>query len=485
MNDGGRFARPRRGTITSMQSAKPAQARWLTIVMFGTAALLLVAAGLMSMPAEIVTQAGSGGAAMLATMVATWLAVPAAFLAARAGRAQRAKFSDDLDAVSRRLLRLEERIDRPLLEPAADASPLDDIAEDIGSLSRVVRDLAETAAGHERAIAALGTAAHPAQSGPDADPRSPVEFEAVVPSFFPVRESSSAEAAAPPAADRRSRAGYASILDALEAERIELHVQPVVSLPQRQVRLYESFALLQTASGEALLPAEFMPTLDRLRRLPRLDAFVVREALALARRIRPPRRPVPISCSVSPSAFADPDFRASLDRLLGAQPFDRSLVFEMPQRAWQDADPLMLARCRDAGISFALHEIQDFDLDPGILAKCGVHYVKIPASTFLDAQRQPGGARNIATSPHLFAGSGVEIVAECVEDDAVVPELIDLEISLAQGYAFALPCPASALFPSADEAGTAAAAGAPSEPLADTLSKAAYRPLRDFLRRAG
>ena len=49
-----------------------------------------------------------------------------------------------------------------------------------------------------------------------------------------------AEAARAGACPTRRR-GKAAIVQAFEADRIELHLQPVVSLPQRKVQLYEAW----------------------------------------------------------------------------------------------------------------------------------------------------------------------------------------------------------------------------------------------------
>ena len=43
------------------------------------------------------------------------------------------------------------------------------------------------------------------------------------------------------------------IRSAIDANRIDLYLQPIVTLPQRKVRYYEAMSRLRTETGEVLL----------------------------------------------------------------------------------------------------------------------------------------------------------------------------------------------------------------------------------------
>ena len=53
------------------------------------------------------------------------------------------------------------------------------------------------------------------------------------------------------------------LLDAIETglreERVELYLQPVVSLPQRKRRFYECFSRITTAQGAVIMPEQYLP----------------------------------------------------------------------------------------------------------------------------------------------------------------------------------------------------------------------------------
>ena len=43
-----------------------------------------------------------------------------------------------------------------------------------------------------------------------------------------------------------------TVLQAIEAHRIDLYLQPIVTLPQRKVRYYEALSRLRTDEGEVV-----------------------------------------------------------------------------------------------------------------------------------------------------------------------------------------------------------------------------------------
>jgi hypothetical protein len=85
-----------------------------------------------------------------------------------------------------------------------------------------------------------------------------------------------------------------------------------------------------------------------------------------------------------------------------------------------------------------------------------------------------------------LARSGVELVGDRVDDEAVVPEMLDLGVSLAQGLALALPRPADSVLEGSQRA-DGGARGGPALPAARAIDRPSELdgPLRDFLRRVG
>lgn len=432
------------------------------------------------------------------------LAFAASSLVARARRrGAEGQLSAEMTLLSERLLRLEARSAEA--SSAQVASPqLSAVLDDLDLLSTLVRDLAETVASHDREIGRSPRAGgrppepRPAPSRLD-PPAAPDTAAGVAPerevgriaaSLLPFLEPFGAPAAARPAAPSAPQAATDPILDALDAERVEVELQPIVSLPQRHTRLYEVLARLRV--GEALvMPGDFLPVLGRAGRLPELDRAVVAQAIVVAARLAQLNAAGSLALNLALETLTHEAWWSDLQRLASDHgPLMRRLTFEMPQNSWQRlgaSERAVMARVRDLGIGFALDRVvEPLRLAPEQLRADGIRYVKLSAEAIVDRRSLIG-----SSLPGLLAdlsARGIDVVAERVEDEALVPDLIDLNIPLAQGHAFAKPRPLRA-----DVALTRAPAGPGDEPSRRTYPPSAgasvpeerQKSFRDFLRRAG
>src|SRR4051794_18109133 len=130
------------------------------------------------------------------------------------------------------------------------------MATEIETLGNLVKELAESVAAHEavlarNAVTALMPAGTPATQAPvEAAPTHPVHSAEV-------RDLDAAElerlAASRFRGMDRARA-TTMVASAVEDNRVDLYLQPIVSLPQRKVRFYEAVARLRTEDGEVLSP---------------------------------------------------------------------------------------------------------------------------------------------------------------------------------------------------------------------------------------
>jgi cyclic-di-GMP phosphodiesterase, flagellum assembly factor TipF len=285
----------------------------------------------------------------------------------------------------------------------------------------------------------------------------------------------------------------AAILDALEKDRIELHLQPIVSLPQRKPVFYEVLARVRLLDDTILMPAEFLPILERTARIADFDRKVLTRAAAVARHLAGRGSETRVSCNVSPASLEGGILRAA-GRIAEAYPdvADR-LILELSQRCWRslDADTAgTIALLRGKGLAFALDRATDLRLDPLALAERGVTYLKLPADLLLQPETGRGLDVAIGDLATVLTRAGIRLIAERVEREEDVPNLLDLDVPLAQGFVFAPPraIRAEVLAPAA--APQAAPQPAPAAPEPQPVERSfsddqERRPFRAFLRRAG
>ncbi|QRM28611.1 EAL domain-containing protein [Microvirga sp. VF16] len=253
---------------------------------------------------------------------------------------------------------------------------------------------------------------------------------------------------------RRSSAEEVSrmrlVTQAFEADRIELHLQPVVSLPQGKIRFYEALARLRLADETLLSPSEFLPILECSGRASDFDRRVLIRSMAIARHLVARGSEAIVSVNLTAHSIAEPGFLWSLAGLFDTSPdLLGKIVLEMTQHSWRhlDADHrAALATLRERGVPFSLDRAADLRFDPEALADLGVRFMKLPADLLISVAEQSDGRY---AGPELdvrdFASAlrrqGIRLIAERVEEDEMVPKLCDLGVPLAQGFVFAAPRP--------------------------------------------
>lgn len=472
----------------------------------GLLGLLILAPLTVFFPLTIFSPLGGALALGVAGSVAALLAHRrATTLAARCE-----KLSDELGVVSQRLLRLEaasrtadERSQRSeadrtagqSAESASLAANVEEVTAEIGLLSGIVRELAGVVAAQDGDIARLK--AEPRPSPPVRAPAPLPAPEIVVPPRYAAIASTAAPVPwtprpldAGPAKDapaqnpeRRDTEREAAMLAALDAGGLEVYLQPVVSLPQRKVVSYEALARLRL-DGDTVSPDLFLPVLERHGRTTDLDRRMLQRVATIGRHLQGRGSAAQVAYALSPLSLFEPGFLRWLARLLADEPgLAGRLVVALPQASWRNLDAEQagaLASLRGQ-VGFTLDRPIDLRLDPLALADHGVGQVKVPADLLL----RPGSRQampDIALDDLVasLARAGIRLVADRVEREADVPDLIDLDVPLAQGTIFA---PARAV---RAEVLAAPEPEAPAPPVVDEPEPPPQRrPFRDFLRRAG
>ncbi|AVO43633.1 EAL domain-containing protein [Phreatobacter cathodiphilus] len=377
---------------------------------------------------------------------------------------------------TRGLAELTQRIERfeamALDRARAVADP---IAEEVGELGALVKQFAETLQIHEEAIlqvtsqgavaaapAAPATAPVAASAPRETPPPPPVQvLQRQAAQLRRQVEPRSATADLPEVFEGMTRADAITAIDeAISAKRYELFLQPIVTLPQRKVRSYQASVRLRTAEGQVLLPQDYRSLADDAGLMPGLDAEVLGRCVQIVRRLTARNRDVGLVCDVSGSALADAAFATELIASLEAsRAIAGSLVLGFTQatvRAMSALDVETLRSLTDKGFRFAMDGVRDLRIEPRDLADKGFRLIKVPASLMIARSAETGAAIHVADLAGLFLRYGIDLVVEDVETEAVVVDLLDYDVKLAQGSLFSLPRPVRAEVMSAAEPAAAA-----------------------------
>jgi cyclic-di-GMP phosphodiesterase TipF (flagellum assembly factor) len=342
----------------------------------------------------------------------------------------------------RRLNAMENKVEAALGKAVATAQPL---ATEIEELSRLVRQLAESVAQHEIALANERSAAPSAPALAAASPVAPAgPAKEAAPATTP------AGAALPKIAafDGLDRdAIIAAVRAGIDAQRIDLYLQPIVTLPQRKVRYYEAVSRLNAGNGEIVAACDFLPYAEAGSMLPKLDNLSVLRCVQVVRRLLLKNRDIGLFCNLSVATLTDSGFPQLLEFIEANRAIAPSLVFEFTQSAVRGMGPIeyeSMAALAERGFRFSMDNLSDLRIEPRELTARGFRFIKAPAALLLNRVGSASANIHPADFSDLLGRFGIDLIGERIETESTVVDLLDYDVRFGQGFLFSPPRPVRA-----------------------------------------
>jgi cyclic-di-GMP phosphodiesterase, flagellum assembly factor TipF len=335
--------------------------------------------------------------------------------------------------ISRRLNAAEIKIASP---PNRARSATDPLATEIGELGGQVKQIAETVAAHAAALQKQAALSARAAAGP------------LNPEIARVVEGALA----------RSENGMADLISkAVGANRIDLYLQPIVTLPQRKVRYYEAMSRLRSEEGDIIPAVDFIDIAESIGLMPKIDSLAVFRCVQVTRRLLLKSRDVGLFCNLSAATLTDAlMFRQFLDFMDANRVLASSLMFEFTQEAYRAFGPIeheSLAALAERGFRFSMDHVVDLHMEPSDLAGRAFRFVKAPAKLLFNKAAAAHTGIDPEDLADLLARSGIDLIAEGIETETTVVDLLNYDVRFGQGFLFSPPRPvrAEALQGSANE----------------------------------
>lgn len=202
--------------------------------------------------------------------------------------------------------------------------------------------------------------------------------------------------------------------------------------------------------GELLLPGAFMPTAERARLAPRVDRWVVVNAVAWLEGLMP-ELPVETLCiNLHGQSVADPVFHAWLIELLLElpPPLRRCLCFEIyeTEEVGNLADAAsFIAQLRNAGVRVTLDDFGAAAASLGDLKNMCIDYIKIDGQFIQNLLADPLNSAAVRSFCEAANILGLQVIAECIDQPQVLARLNTLGVDFAQGFLVHQPEPLEAL----------------------------------------
>ncbi len=251
--------------------------------------------------------------------------------------------------------------------------------------------------------------------------------------------------------ERQTAALLHTVREALADNRVDLYLQPVVSLPQRRTVFYESFSRLRDETGRVMMPAEYLSVAEPEGLVSAIDNLLLFRCVQIVRRLAKQDRKVGIFCNIALGSLADESFFPQfLEFLSENKDLSGALIFELGQMAFKQRGSIEarnMGKLADLGFRFSLDKVTDLELDFPDLSRADVKFVKISAHVLLEQLLEVEGRMTLKTLKDIQASDfaaltrryGVEVIAEKVETERQVVDILELDIGYGQGHLFGEP----------------------------------------------
>lgn len=235
------------------------------------------------------------------------------------------------------------------------------------------------------------------------------------------------------------------IEEALDANRVDLYLQPLVTLPQRQVREYEALTRIRDADDNLLEPVDFIDEAVRSRLMPAIDNLMLLRSIQVLRRLSSRNRKSGLFVNLSIQTLADERFFPGfLDFLRANEAFSGMLTFEFTQADVAEMGALeheSLAALFELGYRFSIDRVEDLRMDFKGLSDCGFRFLKLHAGRLLGTERMQASHIHPADLGDLLRRYAMELVVDHIETESQVLDILDLDVRIGQGYLFSAPRP--------------------------------------------
>jgi cyclic-di-GMP phosphodiesterase TipF (flagellum assembly factor) len=337
----------------------------------------------------------------------------------------------------RRLAAVEGRV---VSANSANADRVQTLTGEIAELGVLVQQLAVSVAGQDELLA--GRAPAIAQQGSAPEHSRP----------FATDDSGAEPAAASPdtapdaSTDERSSAQILiAVRNALDANRLDIYLQPMVTLPQRKVRFYEAVTRLRDDDDRILTAEDFIGTAEAAGLMGRIDHMVLLRCVQVLRRLMVRNKEVGLFCNIAGATLGSREtFAQCLDFLDANRALASSLVLEFKQATFRNLSPLEaehLAALSQRGYRFSIDHVSDLRIEPRELADRGVRFIKVPAALLLDQRRHSASDIHPSDLSDLLGRFGIDLIAERIEGERALVDLLDYDVRFGQGFLFAAPRP--------------------------------------------
>jgi diguanylate cyclase (GGDEF)-like protein len=235
---------------------------------------------------------------------------------------------------------------------------------------------------------------------------------------------------------------------AVEKGEFELHYQPIVTASTGRVRAFESLLRWRHPIRGLLTPSDFLELLKETGLINPVGKWIVREACLQARRWQELKgRPIPVTINLAPQQFTYAGVMETMEQAIAETGVDpHALVLEITEDALVDdieSARKKLAPLRERGVRIMIDDFGTGYSSLSYLRHLSIDAIKIDAS-FIDRIERFAEDRMIVSAIIALAHAlELCVVAEGIERQEQLTELVRLECEQVQGFLISKPVDAA------------------------------------------
>ena len=315
------------------------------------------------------------------------------------------------------------------------------VVGEINELGGLVKQLAVSVASHDDMLSANAAAA----AAPVDEAEKPQRQEPAFASEPPKLVVAPPPIAVVDPAPRTEIQTFAAVKTAIEENRLDIYLQPMVTLPQRKVRFYEAVTRIRDENDRVLVADDFLPFVEATGLIGRVDHAVMLRCVQVLRRLMVRNKEIGVFCNMAAATLRDPaTFASCLDFLEANRALAPNFVIEFKQATFRNlgaAESEHLAALAQRGYRFSIDHVADLRIEPRELADRGVRFIKVPAALLLDPKSSTTSDIHPSDLSDLLGRFGIDLIAERIEGERAVVDLLDFDVRFGQGFLFAPPRP--------------------------------------------
>lgn len=227
---------------------------------------------------------------------------------------------------------------------------------------------------------------------------------------------------------------------ALDNDKVEILLQPIVSLPQRKVKYFECLARVRDQAGVIYTPNDFLSLAHESDMITKLDSTVILRCLRILVDRDLHDESMKFFCNISCDTIRNSQVFTEIISIINKYDgITNKVIFELSQQVLLEnytTMSLLLAQLKSAGCIFSIDQIDRVDLDFELLSKCNLKYLKIHNRCLLDLARKTYGHDMIIKFIQQCREYNITAIVTHLEDEESMVEINDFKFHFAQGFLF-------------------------------------------------